>query len=171
MRHLPLRETRVLAIDPSSRGFGFAIFEGPENLIDWGVKQVKGSKNRECLRRIERLMEYYQPEVIVVEDCTNRHSRRCLRVRELIGDILVLAAARKIKSRAVSRALVRKAFSSMGASTKQQIAAVIAEQFPELAPHLPPFRKLWMSEDYRMSIFDAGAFAAAHFYLTSSRRC
>ena len=25
----------VLAIDPSTRGFGFAVFEGPNQLIDW----------------------------------------------------------------------------------------------------------------------------------------
>jgi len=32
------------------------------------------------------------------------------------------------------------------------------QRFPELAPRLPRFRKPWMSEDYRMSIFDAVAF-------------
>ena len=30
----------------------------------------------------------------------------------------------------------------------------IANRFPELDPRLPRFRKPWMSEDYRMSIFD-----------------
>ena len=35
------------------------------------------------------------------------------------------------------------------------------EQFPELAPRLPRFRKLWMSEDERMSIFDALSLALA----------
>ena len=34
----------------------------------------------------------------------------------------------------------------------------MANHFPELAPRLPRFRKPWMSEDYRMSIFDAIAF-------------
>jgi len=35
---------RVLAIDPSTRGFGFAVLEGPSRLIDWGVKETR-SKN------------------------------------------------------------------------------------------------------------------------------
>jgi Holliday junction resolvasome RuvABC endonuclease subunit len=164
MKHHPLREPRVLALDPSSRGFGFAVFEGPDALIDWGVKQVKGSKHRECLSRIERLMDHYQPEMVVVEDCASRHCRRCLRVRELIGDILALAAERRVRSRAVSRAAVRKAFSRTGASTKHQIATTIAETFPELALNLPPYRTPWMSEDARMAIFDAVAFALSIFY-------
>jgi hypothetical protein len=39
----------------------------------------------------------------------------------------------------------------------------IAKRFPELALRLPRFRKPWMSEDYRMSIFDAAAFGLAYF--------
>jgi hypothetical protein len=34
---------------------------------------------------------------------------------------------------------------------------------PELAPYRPPRRKLWMSEDDRMAIFDAAALAATFF--------
>ncbi len=59
---------RVLAIDPTTKGFGFAVMEGPEKLIDWGVKGVRGSKNSECLRLISGLIDQYQPDVIVVED-------------------------------------------------------------------------------------------------------
>jgi hypothetical protein len=42
---------------------------------------------------------------------------------------------------------------------------------PELAPRLSRFRKPWMSEDYRMSIFDAVALALTFFFNleTSSR--
>jgi len=50
------------------------------------------------------------------------------------------------------------------ATTKQEIAIAIAERFPELAPRLPRFRKPWMSEDYRMSIFDAVALALTFFF-------
>jgi hypothetical protein len=50
-----------------------------------------------------------------------------------------------------------------GASSKQEIAAAIANRFPELAPRLPRFRKPWMSEDYRMSIFDAVALGLIYF--------
>ena len=39
----------------------------------------------------------------------------------------------------------------------------VAERFPELARYPPPERKPWMSEDLKMAIFDAAAFALAFF--------
>ena len=39
---------------------------------------------------------------------------------------------------------------------------VRAEQFPELLSILPPKRKPWQSEDYRMGIFDAAAIGIAY---------
>ena len=42
--------------------------------------------------------------------------------------------------------------------TKHMLAEIIAKRFPEeLGSRLPPKRKPWMSEDFRMNIFDAVA--------------
>src|SRR6266481_1416874 len=87
----------VLAIDPSTRGFGFALLEGPTRLIDWGVKETKTNKSRRSLKLIDDLIERYQPNVIVVEDYAGKGSRRCRRVGNLIKDILKLAMKRKIR--------------------------------------------------------------------------
>jgi len=153
----------VLAVDPSTRGFGFAILEGPDRSIDWGVKETKVNKKRRSLRFIAELIHRYQPSVLVVEDYTGKGSRRCRRVRELIEDISKLAVQQKIKVRNFSRLKVKQAFSESGTSNKYEIAIAIAKRFPELAPRLPRFRKPWMSEDYRMSIFDAVALAITFF--------
>jgi Holliday junction resolvasome RuvABC endonuclease subunit len=153
----------VLAIDPSTRGFGFAILEGPERLVDWGVKETKMDKKRRSLKLIGELIDQYQPNVIVVEDYAGKGSRRCRRIQGLINDISKLAAKRKIKVRSFSRLKVKQVFSESGASNKYEIAVAIAKRFPELVPRLPRFRKPWMSEDYRMSIFDAVALAKAIF--------
>jgi len=161
------KEIRVLAIDPSTRGLGFAILEGPNRLIDWGVKETKTDKKNRSLKFIADLIEQYQPSVIVVEDYTRKGSRRCGRVSELINDISKLAVKRKVKVRKVSRLKVKQAFSESGASNKYEIAIAIARRFPELSPRLPRFRKPWMSEDYRMSIFDAVALAGAFFQPTT----
>ena len=165
------QEKRVLAIDPSTRGFGFAVLEGPERLIDWGVKEARDNKRVKCLEQIEKLMEHYQPDSIVVEDAEAKGSRRCRRVRELISAILKLTSTRGIKSRSFSRRAVRKAFSQHGASTKHEIATAIADRFPdELGPRLPPLRKPWMTEDHRMSIFDATALALTFFHIKNKQK-
>src|SRR6266478_5960595 len=155
----------VLAIDPSTRGFGFAVLEGQNRLIDWGVKETKVDKKRRSLKLIEDLIDRYQPSVIVVEDYDGKGSRRCTRIQGLINDISKLASKKKVRVKSFSRIKVKQAFSESGASNKYDIATAIAGRFPELAPRLPRFRKPWMSEDYRMSIFDAVGFAITFFDL------
>jgi Holliday junction resolvasome RuvABC endonuclease subunit len=112
-------------------------------------------RSERSLKLIDDLIERYLPSVIVVEDHEAKGSRRCRRVQDLINDILKCAAKNKVKVRRFSRLKAKQALSESGASTKYEIAAAIANRFPELAPRLPRFRKPWMSEDYRMSIFDA----------------
>lgn len=34
------RPGRILAIDPTPRGFAFAVLEGTELLVDWGVVRI-----------------------------------------------------------------------------------------------------------------------------------
>ena len=163
-------QSRVLAIDPTSRGFGFVVFEGPQRLIDWGVAHVRSAKHTRSLERIEALLDRYTPAVVVVEDNSSEASRRCARVRELLSGIIELASSKKVRCQRFSRRAVKGVFSECRAVTKDQIATVIAWRFPELAPRLPPARKPWMSEDERMSIFDATALSLTFFHFRSKRK-
>lgn len=160
---------RVLAIDPTTRGFGFVVFEGPERLIDWGLFHARRDKDAACLRRVEALLDRYEPAAVVVEDPTSRACRRCARVRALLRAILEVSSRKKAMARSFSRADVRKVFCEVGVSTKYEIAGAISSRFPELAPRLPPPPKPWMSEREGMSVFDAAAFAAAYFKGERSR--
>jgi len=169
MTHACRSEKRVLAIDPTSRGFGFAVLEGPERLIDWGVKEARVRKKSKFLRQLDALLTHYQPDALVVEDHASRGARRCARIQALLRAANGRAAIRKVKIRSLSRAAVRRAFASASARTKQQIALAIANHFPELTPRIPPPRKPWMSEDYRMSIFDAVALGLTLFHLEERR--
>lgn len=165
------RDTRrVIAIDPTSRGFGFAVFEGPDRLVDWSVVQIRKNKEDKCLQRMVDLIARYQPDVLVLEDPKGCGSRRCCRVQKLLGRVERLTDEGAILTRHFSRSKVRRAFSDSGATTKHEIAAEIARRFPELAPRLPRFRKPWMSEDDRMSIFDAASFGLTFFHSGGRRR-
>jgi Holliday junction resolvasome RuvABC endonuclease subunit len=159
----------VLSIDPSSRGFGFAILEGPTMLVDWGVRTAKKNKRERSLRLIDDLITRYEPDTIVIEDYSRKGSRRCARIGDLIDGILKFASRKKIRAVTLSRLKIRKVFSEASAN-KHQIAVAIARQFPELAPRLPPPRKPWMSEDYRMSIFDAAALGIAFFKFKDKKK-
>jgi hypothetical protein len=101
--------------------------------------------------------------VLILEDTSAKGCRRQPRVRKLIDELGALASQHAVRVHRVSHQKVRKTFANSGASNKYSIARVIATRVPELTPHLPPERKPWMSEDLRMAIFDATAFAFAFF--------
>ena len=164
-----IRFLRVLSIDPSPSGFGYVVMEEPQDVIDYGTKTVKGDKNFQSLKRVQELIKYTCPHVIVVEDINKKSTQRRERTRRLIRDITKLASAHNIFVRSVSRLEVKAMFSQSDAFNKDQIASAIAAQFPELEPHLPSPRKPWMPEDTRMSIFDAASLALV-FYASKSNR-
>lgn len=163
MSSAPATEKRALAIDPTHRGFGYAVFEGPDLLVDWGERNIRGQKNAGSVEAVARLIELYRPDVLVLEDGSVKGCWRRRRVRDLLGELAALAARRGMRVRRVSRTKVGKTFAGLGASNKDQIARLIVARFPELAPRLPPERKPWTSEDARMAIFDATAFALVLF--------
>jgi hypothetical protein len=158
----------VLCIYPSAKGFGFAVFEGSRLLVDWGVKGVHGErKNAQSLRKMRELLAFYRPDMLITEDYKGAASRRGSRIRELIDAISDLAAKKGVASRSFSRAEVRDGF---GLTAKRAIAQSIAQEFPELEPRLPPVRKIWMSEDARMNIFDAVGLGMTFFHAKGKRK-
>ena len=159
----PMETKRSLAIDPTSKGFGFAVLESPATLIDWGVRHASEDKNRRSLEKVSELIDRYQPDVLVVERTTAKGCRRRLRARQLIEDLPGLALEHGLRTKRVSRRRAQLCFYKTGSATKRQVAVALTERFPELEPHLPPMRKPWMSEDERMSIFDAVAFGYASY--------
>jgi Holliday junction resolvasome RuvABC endonuclease subunit len=159
MTNLPLEKRIIMAVFPSTRGFGYVVFKGPYLPIDWGIKHVSRDKNAECLAKVADLFEWYHPDTVVLEDYRGRASRRTKRIERLIESISDLAQQQRMETYSYSRAAIRNCFAAFGAGTKQEIAQAIAEQLPELGTRLPPVRKIWMSEDPRMSIFDAAALA------------
>lgn len=159
----------VLSIYPTSRGFAFAFFEGPESPFDWGVKEIKEKhKNTKTIDEIKKLIDRYRPEVLVIEDTGDRKSRRTSRIRKLYRMLAHLAETEYVEIHRYSKSIVKECFASVGARTKYEIAKAIATRMPAFAHRIPRFRKPWMSEDHRQSLFDAVALALV-FYQQSSR--
>ena len=161
------RSLRVLAVDPGTRGLGYALFEGPRRLVDWGTKDIRQNKEQMALVKIEELLRRFEPDVLVVEDCAHVSSRRKRKFTLLIGRMLAIARALGVRGHALPLALVYRHFAKCGAQNKQEIASALAQRFAALALRLPPKRKPWQSEDSRMSIFDAAALG----YTYLARRC
>jgi hypothetical protein len=74
----------VLAIYPQTRGFAFVLFEGWLAPVDWAVYEACGAdKNARCLSRIASLLALHTPDVLVLQDMSDRGTRRARRIQEL----------------------------------------------------------------------------------------
>src|SRR6266487_3906199 len=162
--------TRVLAIDPTTKGFAYAVFEGSDFLLDWGLTQVLAErKNELCLKRVEALLVQYAPDAVVLEAYDGKGSHRRPRVRSLIRSIKSFAARRHFRTRCFSRGEIRRAFAALAETTRHPIAEEIVRRFPQLTLRLPEVRKFYESEDERMSIFDAVSLALTYFAAKEKR--
>ena len=169
MNCVPLKNVRVLGLAPSSRGIGFALMEGKNTLVDWGVKSVKGEKNLRSLSKVADLITLYEPNVIALEDTRSQGSRRCSRIQALFQEIVALAEGENIKVRRFSRKQIRFEHFTEAPATKYAMAESLAARFPEeLGFRLPRKRRLWTSEDPRMDMFDAVALAE-HFLRSKAK--
>jgi hypothetical protein len=156
------QQFRILAISLSSRGFGYAVMEGNDSLIDYGKKIINKDKNVRVLGHIEKIIIRKRPDVLVLQDVNAKGTYRDPRIKQLDRKIIALAKKCKLKVGKISGAELRSLLLGNAAGTKHEMAELLAKQFPdELASRLPPKRKLWKSEDARMDIFDAVALGVA----------
>lgn len=162
MKELLHTYTRIIAITPGTRGFGYAIFEGSDMLIDWGIKTVSGDKNNEYVEKVEEMISFYKPDVLVMEHHEAQKSRRSDRTRSLSRRILALAKKNMLPVKEFPCKKVRQIFFGEGIGTKHALAQIIANQFPEELGHwLPHKRRAWESESYSINIFEAVALCLA----------
>src|ERR1035437_8804816 len=125
---------RALAIEPSSRGFGYALIEVRDDvLIDWGVHQVRQADMTEhSLPIVADLIRKFTPSVVVVEDTLHARCRRRGKGRELIEAIVGYAESMDVAVGRVSSRSVRDHYAELGARNKDSIAKLIVSRFPEL---------------------------------------
>ena len=163
MPQTPTHTPRIFALDPTTKGFGYAVLELPFRLVEWGLAHVSGEKESGAVARFEELLNQYRPDVVVLEDSAAPGSRRRPRVQKLLGKLQEIARERGIAVHTVSRLAVIECFSSPDKrATKYSITKRLAETFPELGPKMPKRRKIYQSEDERIATFDALALAVTY---------
>ena len=154
-------EKRVLALDVHPRSFGFVVFEGPNSMLDWGVRSFRTGVNAvkiPAATKFLALLDEFRPFAVVVRE----RLRRTRKQTKMLMMIERQARSRRIPVRCISRPDVNRAFVGFERN-KYEVASALARQFPTLASRLPPRRKCWQSEDYRIGIFDAAALGVAYF--------
>jgi Holliday junction resolvasome RuvABC endonuclease subunit len=159
----------VLAIHPTSRGFGWVLFEGPLAPVDWGIASAKTNRSARCMAKFEKLLNQYQPSAIILEKSDDGESLRNNRIRLLVQTMRGFASNRDIDALVYSRTAVGAAVADDASATRYAVACAVSNHFPILRHRLPPARKLWLPEDDRQCLFDAAALGITHYALTRRR--
>ena len=166
MKHNSL--TRILALDLHPRSFGYVVIESPTKLLDWGVcsdRRKHGAANVLVRKRLMQLLDLWRPAALVLHNPVKKSRRPNQKKDGLTEWIVAEAKSRRI----IVRAPVKNSADYQGKIlTKYENARRVAEHFPILTRELPPKRKAWESEHYRMSIFTAAALAMAQLHAKSA---
>jgi hypothetical protein len=153
----------ILAVHPTSRGFGWGVFEGPLAPVDWGMTFAKRARNRRLYNRFERLLKQHRPAVLVLENFEGR-TGASLRLCRLMKH---LAECQGMDARVFPRTAIQSVFSTVGAKTRYEIAEVIRNQIDAFSHRMPRKRTLTVRADPRQALFDAAAVALTYFAVAS----
>jgi len=163
-----LRGKVVLSIFVHCRGFGIAVLENALTVLSAYnvVLHQYPILNRNVLKKVKEKIDFYLPEVVVLEDANGYGSRKSKRVKKLIKLIEEFAGSKDITVTKYSRNDIRFVFSAFNAHSKYEIGKAISENIKKLPVELPEKRLSHQPEHYSMSIFDAIALGITHYYRT-----
>jgi hypothetical protein len=148
---------RIIALDLRPKSLGFVVLEGEERILDWGAKAFCGGVNAVNIApgaKVKALLAEYLPDALVL-----RHQRTG--TDAMLREVKEVCKTQDLAIRLLPPRVVKKAF--VGCRNKDQIAATVSERFPPLLSILPPKRKFYDKEDWRIRIFDAAAAGLAYF--------
>lgn len=157
------RRTHVLGLHPSSRGFGWVLFEDPFSLLDWGTVDIRKDRNAVALDRIEALLDKHVPGVLAIERHEVAAARRSPRIQTLYLALVKCATKRKIVVLRYTRAEISSSPYLSGARTRHDVAVAVADCLNVLRPRLPTPQQIWVGERSGMALFCAAACALAYF--------
>jgi len=136
-------------------------------LVDWGTRHLfRMGKTRKQI--LGDLLGLLHPSALVLRRVPTQSRRNSPHITDMINRIRKEARATRTRIAQVGEREYRRFFQGLGEPTNQHIATSMAECFPEIAWKLPPARKPWHTEDWRMLLFDAVALGFAYFGITLS---
>jgi hypothetical protein len=158
---------RVLALEVRPKKYGFVVLEGPDVLLDWGIRSYR---NEQIVRsgRFDSLLQSYAPHCVVIRLRRHHSQKAAEAVRNAITEISDDMGRHSIKTRFISWTTIRRIFERRGCKNKHQIHSLLAEWFDEISWKLPARRRPWQSERPNTLLFDALATGVAFFVRSSN---
>jgi hypothetical protein len=163
MTDIPAAHDRVLAIHPTGRGFGWALFEAPDTLLDWGLVHTANHKSGRLVEQLKRILSRYQPSALVLEEYAGDASKRTDRIQALNRSFEQAAGEHGVSLAVYDRELVASVLGVPSRASRYDVACAVAARIEDLSHRMPPKRKFGSSEDARQSLFAAAALALTRY--------
>src|ERR1700694_5738316 len=96
-------DKRVLALDVHPRSFGFVVLEGPNRMLDWGVRSFRTGVNAVKIpagKKFLAVLDEFRPSAVVIGE---RLTRRTTKHTKMIATIERQVRSRRIPVRRISR--------------------------------------------------------------------
>jgi len=160
----PINKT-ILALFPNRWGIGYAIFNTPKDLVDFGIGYVQPVNNKRSIARVKKYLDYFKPDIVLIRNIPSSSIKKCKRTNKLISAISKIVQSEGLSIHQYSRSQIKDVFQQFDVSSKFEISKKIIEWFPYLESRAIPKRKKWMTENSNMGVFDAISLGITHFYL------
>lgn len=155
----------ILCLYPNTFGVCYAVFDTPNDLVDYGIGYVRPVNNKKSILKVKKYLDFFKPDIVLLRELTNPNSKINKRNKKLINLICDEAHLQKLKIHQYTRTQIKDALSNFKVATKYQISKKIIEWFPVLEKCEYPYRKEWMAESHNVGVFDAISLAAVYYYL------
>ena len=157
------RPPTILSFAVRASRYGYAVFAGPEKLLDWGAGEIVSHEtgNAVGVRRAEFLFGHFRPDVVILSRSPRVLSGNYPRAGDLIQSITRESALGDARLVSLDWEAITSVFAASGPSTRYEIASALARTFPDLHWKLPPKPKSTDREPHILIAFDAVAGAVA----------
>ena len=157
----------VLALYPNSKGISYAIMDSPTHIVRSGMCTITPICNTRCLQQADAYLDYFRPDLVILENVHSPISKRSNRIKNLTERIETIAKNKKLAVSHYTRKDIEEVFQEFDASTKHQINEIIGSCFPEYKDKVPKKRSNGSPEPHRTGEFDAISLAYTHMFRIS----
>jgi hypothetical protein len=159
---------RILAVEIRADRLGYAVFETPKQLRDFGACWFESTATAKL--RLARLLRLSRPNLLVLRGPSVRYRKRNRGRRRILRIVRREARKLSISIASIPEARLNSFFALFGCRDKYSVAGLMAEWFPEISWRLPSKPKFYEPEPRALLYFDSIALGAVYLDVLAHER-
>lgn len=159
--------TKIVAIYPYTRGFGYAVMENALELKEFNLFDMKKFNSLRVLELVKEIFSIHGPATLILENTNCDYCRKGEKTKQTIRTIAAWAKGKGIYVQFYSRNQIRAIFKRWNATSKYEIAEVLSRNIQQLKPLLFEKPKYPAREPNIEAVFSAVSMGVTHYFKTN----